>query len=153
MSRDRHVATLMKRTGIGAIYRKPTTSRSAPGHKIYPYLLCGGPVTPANRVWATDRTYIPMARGFVYRAAVIDWFSRRVLSWRLSITMEAEFCIEAVEGALARHGRPGIFNTDQISQFTGTAFTGIQQPSPHSSLDRQAPDQAYFNPLPQPTAA
>src|ERR687893_1481276 len=120
----RHVATLMKRMGIEALYPKPNTSKPAPGHKIYPYLLRGLPVTRPNQVWAMDLTYVPMARGFVYLAAVVDWFSRRVLSMRLSITMEAGFCIEALEEALARHGRPEIFNTDQGSQFTSTAFTG-----------------------------
>ena len=120
----RHVATLMKRMGIEAIYRKPNTSKPAPGHKIYPYLLRGVKVERANQVWATDITYIPMARGFVYLAAVVDWFSRRVLSWRVSITMEADFCVEALEEALARHGKPEIFNTDQGSQFTSEAFTG-----------------------------
>src|SRR3954468_4545264 len=119
----RHVATLMKRIGIQAVYRKPNTSKPAPGHKIYPYLLRDLAVTRPNQVWAMDLTYVPMARGFVYLAAVIDWFSRRVLSWRLSITME--FCVEAVEDALARHGKPEIFNTDQGSQFTSMAFTGL----------------------------
>jgi putative transposase len=107
-----HVATLMKRMGIEAIYRKPNTSKPAPGHRIYPYLLRKLPVTRPNQVWAMDITYVPMARGFVYLAAVIDWFSRRVLSWRLSITMEAAFCVEALDEALARYGRPEIFNTD-----------------------------------------
>jgi len=110
-----HVATLMKRTAIEAIYRRPNTSKPAPGHKIYPYLLRKLPVTRPNQVWAMDITYVPMARGFVYLAAVVDWFSRRVLSWRLSITMQADFCIEAVEEALARFGAPDIFNTDQGS--------------------------------------
>jgi putative transposase len=204
-----HVATLMKRMAIAAIYRKPNTSKPAPGHKIYPYLLRNLPVVRPNQVWAMDITYIPMARGFVYLAAVVDWFSRRVLSWRLSIAMEAEFCIEALEEALARHGRPDIFNTDQGSQFTSAAFTGVlinngiaismdgkgswrdnvfverlwrsvkyeevylkaydtvaearaslgrylgfyNTRRPHSSLDRQTPDQAYFNSLPQIAAA
>jgi putative transposase len=121
----RHVATLMKRMGIEAVYRRPNTSKPAPGHKIYPYLLRGLRVDRPNQVWAMDITYIPMARGFVYLAAVIDWFSRRVLAWRLSITMEAAFCIEAVEEALARFGKPDIFNTDQGSQFTSAAFTGV----------------------------
>ena len=94
-------------------------------HKIYPYLLRGMAVTRPNQVWAMDITYIPMARGFVYLAVVLDWFSRRVLSWRLSITMEAAFCVETLEDALARHGKPHIFNTDQGSQFTGSAFTGV----------------------------
>jgi putative transposase len=121
----RHVSTLMKRMGIEAIYRRPNTSKPAPGHKIYPYLLRGVKVERANQVWAMDITYIPMARGFVYLAAVVDWFSRRVLSHRVSITMEADFCVEALEEALARHGRPEIFNTDQGSQFTSAAFTGV----------------------------
>ncbi len=120
-----HVATLMKRIGIEAIYRRPNTSKPAPGHKIYPYLLRKLLVTRPNQVWAMDITYIPMARGFVYLAAVVDWFSRRVLSYRLSITMEAAFCIEALEEALARHGTPDIFNTDQGSQFTSATFTGV----------------------------
>jgi len=205
-----HVATLMKRMGLEAIYRRPNTSKPAPGHKIYPYLLRKLPVTRPNQVWAMDITYIPMARGFVYLAAVVDWFSRRVLSWRLSITLEADFCIEVVEEALSRHGKPDIFNTDQGSQFTSIAFTQILKDSkiaismdgkgawrdnvfverlwrtikyeevylhayanipearaaigkylafyntkrPHSSLDRQTPDQAYFNALqPIPVAA
>ena len=109
----RHVSTLMKKMGIEAIYRRPNTSKPAPGHKIYPYLLRKLAVTRPNQVWAMDLTYIPMARGFVYLCAVVDWFSRRVLSWRLSITMEAAFCIEAVEEALARYGKPDIFNTDR----------------------------------------
>jgi putative transposase len=121
----RHVATLMKRMGIEAIYRRPNTSKPAPGHKIYPYLLRGLKVERSNQVWAADITYIPMARGFVYLVAVVDWFSRRVLSHRVSITMEADFCVEALEEALAKHGKPEIFNTDQGSQFTGEAFTGV----------------------------
>ena len=205
----RHVATLMRRMGIEALYRKPNTSKPAPGHKIYPYLLRGLTIDRPNQVWAMDITYIPMARGFVYLAAVVDWFSRRVLAWRLSITMEAVFCIEALEEALARHGRPEIFNTDQGSQFTGHAFTGVLLKAgiaismdgkgswrdnifverlwrtikyeevylraynsvsearasfrrylafyngrrPHSRLDRQTPDQAYFNRLPHIAAA
>jgi putative transposase len=121
----RHVATLMKRMGIEAIYRRPNTSKPAPGHKIYPYLLRSVVVERSNQVWAMDITYIPMACGFVYLAAVVDWFSRRVLAWRLSITMEVDFCVEALEEALAKHGRPEIFNTDQGSQFTSTDFTGV----------------------------
>ncbi len=121
----RHGATLMKRMRIDALYRKPNTSKPAPGHKIYPYLLRGMTIARANQVWAMDITYIPMARGFVYLAAVVDWFSRRVLSWRVSITMEAAFCVEALEEALARHGRPDIVNTDQGSQFTSHDFTGV----------------------------
>jgi len=197
----RRVATMMKRMGIEAIYRRPNTSKPAPGHKIYPYLLRGLRVERPNQVWAMDITYIPMARGFVYLAAVVDWFSRRVLAWRLSITMEAGFCVEALEEALARQGKPEIFNTDQGSQFTSQAFTGAligadiaismdgkgswrdnvfverlwrtikyeevylraygsvsearasigryldfyNRRRPHSSLDRQTPDEAYFN--------
>jgi putative transposase len=121
----RHVRTLMKRMGIEALYRHPRTTKPKPGHKIYPYLLRGIEVVRPNQVWAMDITYIPMARGFVYLAVVLDWFSRRVLSWRLSITMEAAFCVETLEDALARHGKPDIFNTDQGSQFTGSAFTGV----------------------------
>jgi putative transposase len=120
-----HVATLMKRMGIEAIYRRPNTSKPEPGHKIYPYLLRKLEVSRPNQVWAMDITYIPMARGFVYLAAVIDWFSRKVLSHRVSIAIETGFCIEALQEALARHGKPEIFNTDQGSQFTSVAFTGV----------------------------
>jgi len=205
----RHVKTLMKRMGIEALYRHPRTTKPEPGHKIYPYLLRGMAITRPNQVWAMDITYIPMARGFVYLTAVVDWFSRRVLSWRVSITMEAEFCIEALEEALAKHGTPDIFNTDQGSQFTSAEFTGVlikngiaismdgkgswrdnvfverlwrsvkyeevylraydtvsearasisrylgfyNSRRPHSSLDRQTPDQAYFTSLPHVAAA
>jgi len=121
----RHVKTLMQKVGIEALYRRPRTTKPGPGHTIYPYLLRGMAITRPNQVWAMDITYIPMARGFVYLAVVLDWFSRRVLSWRLSITMEAAFCIETLEDALAHHGKPEIFNTDQGSQFTGAAFTGV----------------------------
>src|SRR6202165_141130 len=121
----RHVKTLMRRMGIEALYRRPRTTKPEPGHKIYPYLLRAMAVTRPNQVWAMDITYIPMARGFVYLAVVLDWFSRRVLSWRASITMEAAFCVETLEDALACHGRPDVFNTDQGSQFTGSAFTGV----------------------------
>ena len=109
----RHVKTLMRRMGIEALYRRPRTTKPEPGHKIYPYLLRGIEIARPNQVWAMDITYIPMARGFVYLAVVLDWFSRRVLSWRLSITMDAAFCVETLEDALARHGKPEIFNTDQ----------------------------------------
>ena len=198
-----HVSTLMKRMGIAAIYRRPNTSKPTPGHKIYPYLLRKLPVTRPNQVWATDITYIPMATGFVYLVAVIDWFSRKVLSWKLSISLDTAFCIEAVEEALACYGKPEIFNTDQGSQFTSMAFTQLliqndikismdgkgawrdnvfvervwksvkyeevylhayasvpearvslgrylnfyNTKRPHSSLDRQTPDRAYFNAL------
>jgi putative transposase len=121
----RHVKTLMKRMGIEALYRRPRTTKPEPGHKIYPYLLRGMEIARPNQVWAMDITYIPMARGFVYLAVVLDWFSRRVLSWAASITMEASFCVETLEDALAHHGKPDIFNTDQGSQFTGLAFTGV----------------------------
>ena len=121
----RHVKTLMQRMGIEALYRRPRTSKPGPVHTIYPYLLRGIEITRANQVWATDITYIPMARGFVYLVAVLDWFSRRVLAWRVSITMEAAFCIDTLEEALAKHGKPEIFNTDQGAQFTGAAFTGV----------------------------
>ena len=121
----RRVATMMRRMGIEALYRQPNTSKPAPGHKVYPYLLRGLKVERPNQVWAMDITYIPMARGFVYLAAVVDWFSRRVLSHRVSITMEADFCLEALAEALGKHGTPDIFNTDQGSQFTSEAFTGV----------------------------
>src|SRR3954451_17233725 len=120
-----HVATLMRRVGIEALYRKPNTSKPAPGHKIYPYLLRGMTIDRPNQVSAMDITYVPMARRFVYLAAVVDWFSRRVLSWRVSISLEAAFCVEALEEALARHGRPEVFNTDQGSQFTSHDFTDV----------------------------
>ncbi|BDV33920.1 transposase (plasmid) [Methylocystis iwaonis] len=121
----RHVATLMKRMGIEALYRRPNTSKPAPGHKVYPYLLRGVKIERPNQVWATDISYIPMRRGFVYLAAVVDVFTRRVLSHRVSITMEAEFCVEALKEALAKYGKPEIFNTDQGSQFTSLDFTGV----------------------------
>ena len=205
----RHIRTLMRRMGIEAIYRRPNTSKPAPGHRIYPYLLRGLAITRSNQVWAMDITYIPMARGFVYLAAVVDWFSRRVLAWKLSITMETSFCIEALEEALSKNEKPEIFNTDQGSQFTCEAFTGRLKKEgisismdgkgrwrdnvfieriwksikyeevylhayasvseartsigrylefynsirPHSSLKRLAPDQVYFNRLPESLAA
>ena len=111
--------------GIEALYRRPRTTKPEPGHKIYPYLLRGMEITRPDQVWAMDITYIPMARGFVYLAVVLDWFSRRVLSWGVSITMEAAFCVETLEDALARHSKPDICNTDQGSQFTSQAFTGV----------------------------
>jgi putative transposase len=124
------VAAMMRQMGIEALYRRPNLSKPAPGHKIHPYLLRGLNVVRPNQVWAMDITYIPMAQGFVYLAVVVDWFSRRVLAWRVlawrvSITMEVDFCLEAVEEALARHGKPEIFNTDQGSQFTSADFTGV----------------------------
>ena len=119
----KHVSTLMKKMGIEALYRKPNTSKKHPGHKIYPYLLRHLEVDRPNQVWAMDITYIPMARGFVYLAAVVDWYSRKVLSWRLSNTMDTSFCLEAVDEAIGRYGTPEIFNTDQGSQFTSETFT------------------------------
>ena len=121
----RHVKTLMRRMGIEALYRRPRTTKPEPAHKIYPYLLRGMAITRPNQVWAMDITYIPMARGFVYLAVVLDWFSRRVLSWRLSITMEAAFCVETLEDAFSHPGKPDIFNTSQSSQFTGSGFTSL----------------------------
>lgn len=197
----RHVRALMKKMGIEAIYRRPNTSKAAPGHKIYPYLLRGLKIERANQVWAMDITYIPMRRGFIYLAAVVDVFSRRVLSHRISITLETGFCIEALQEALELHGKPEIFNTDQGSQFTSSDFTKVLQGReisismdgkgawrdnvfverlwrsvkyeevflkayqsvsearasigrylqfyntlrPHSALDRQTPDEAYFS--------
>jgi putative transposase len=116
------VSTMMRRMGIEARYRRPNTSKPAERHKIYPYLLRDVVVDRVNRVWCMDITYIPMARGFVYLTAVVDWFSRRVLSWRLSITLDVSFCLDALEEALARHGKPEIFNTGQGSQFTSAAL-------------------------------
>ena len=125
VARLSRLVSIVGQRGRADRYRRPNTSKPAPGHKIYAYLLRGLVVERPNQVWAMDITYIPMARGFVYLAAVVDWFSRRVLAWRVSITMEVEFCLEAVEEALAKHGRPEIFNTDQGSQFTSVDFTGL----------------------------
>jgi putative transposase len=126
----RHVRTLMKRMGIEALYRKPRTTKPGEGHQIYPYLLRGMKIDRANQVWAMDITYIPMARGFVYLAAVVDWATRRVLSWRVSITMTTDFCLEALDEALTVYGRPQIFNTDQGSQFTNRWLRLSVQPNP-----------------------
>jgi putative transposase len=120
----KRVRRLMSLMGLKAIYRRPRTSKPAPGHKIYPYLLGGMAVTRPNQVWAADITYIPMAKGFLYLVAIIDWYSRYVLSWRLSNSLEAGFCVEALKYAL-RKGKPEIFNTDQGSQFTSEEFTRI----------------------------
>ena len=203
------VLRLMRLMGIEALYRKPRTTRRHPQHQVYPYLLRNLAITRPNQVWAMDITYIPMARGFVYLAAVVDWFSRRVLSWKVSTTMDTHFCLEAVKEALEKFGKPEIFNTDQGSQFTSLAFTSLLKDSgirismdgkgawrdnvfverlwrsvkyeevylhaydtvssakagldryfrfynsrrPHSSLDRQTPDQLYFESLPLPMAA
>lgn len=119
----KRVSTLMKRMGIEALYRKPNTSKKHPGHKIYPYLLRGMQVSRPNQVWAMDITYIPMRRGFVYLCAVVDWASRKILSHRVSISMDTSFCVEALQEALERFGTPEIVNTDQGSQFTSVAFT------------------------------
>ncbi len=121
----KHVATLMRTMGIEALYRRPNTSRRHAAHPIYPYLLRNLPIERPNHVWAMDITYVPMAHGYVYLAAVMDWASRRVLAWRVSIGMSTDFCIEALEEALERHGTPEIFNTDQGSQFTSMAFTEV----------------------------
>jgi putative transposase len=121
----RPVATLMRRMGLEALYRKPHLSRRHPAHTIYPYLLRDLTIIRPNHVWAADITYIPMARGFVYLFAVLDWASRRVLAWRLSNTLTTDFCLEAVQEAIIRHGTPTIFNTDQGCQFTSQEFTGL----------------------------
>jgi putative transposase len=120
-----HVRTLMRKTGIEALYRKPRLSKPHPGHTIYPYLLKGVTITEANKAWASDITYIPMAKGFCYLVAIMDLASRKVLSWRLSNTLDTSFCIEALEEALRRYGTPEIFNTDQGSQFTSDDFTKV----------------------------
>jgi len=124
MVNRKRVRRLMRIMGLKAIYRRPRTSNPAVGHKIYPYLLGGMKITWPNQVWAADITYIPMARGFLYLVAIIDWYSRYVLSWKLSNTLDADFCVKALEEALEK-GKPEIFNTDQGSQFTGEAFTGL----------------------------
>ena len=121
----KHVATLMKRMGIEALYRKPKTTKKHPEHRVYPYLLRGLTICRPDQVYAMDITYIPMARGFVYLAAVMDWYSRKVLSWRVSITLDVHFCLEAMEDAIARYGKPEIVNTDQGAQFTSQAFTSL----------------------------
>jgi putative transposase len=120
----KRVQRLMRRMGIVALGPKPNTTKPAPGHKIYPYLLRNLTIERPNHVWAADITYIPIGRGFLYLVAIIDWASRAVLSWRLSNMMDTSFCLAALEDALARFGRPEIFNTDQGSQFTSAAFTG-----------------------------
>lgn len=120
----KRVRRLMQVMGLKAIYRHPRTSKPAAGHKIYPYLLSGLKITRPNQVWAADITYIPMARGFLYLVVIMDWYSRYVLSWRLSNTLDADFCVDALKEAL-RKGRPEIFNSDQGAQFTSEAFTGL----------------------------
>jgi putative transposase len=120
----KRIKRLMRIMALEAIYQKPNTSRKHPDHKVYPYLLRGLVIDRPNQVWCADITYIPMAKGFVYLVAVMDWFSRRVLAWRVSITLETDFCIEALQDAMNRHGQPKIFNTDQGVQFTSAAFLG-----------------------------
>lgn len=117
-----HVRTLMKRMGVEALYRKPRISKPAPGHKIYPYLLRHLEINRPNQVWGMDITYVPMPRGFMYLVAVLDWATRRVLSWQLSNTLSADFCVEAYQAAVDEYGAPGIINTDQGAQFTGDDF-------------------------------
>lgn len=132
----RRIGRLMAKMGIEALYRKANTSKKAPGHSIYPYLLRNLTIDRPNHVWATDITYIPMRRGFVYLIAVVDWFSRKVLSWRLSNTLTTDFCLDAVREAIYRYGTPDIFNTDQGSQFTSTEFVGLlKQHSIRISMD------------------
>ena len=121
----KHVRTLMRRMGLTALYRKPNTSRAAPGHHVCPYLLQGVQIERANQAWSTNITCLPMARGFAHLVAIVDWYSRRVLSWRLTNTMAVDFCMDALQEALARYGTPEIFNTDQGSQFTSERFTGV----------------------------
>ncbi len=205
----KHVATLMRTMGIEALYRKANTSRRHPEHRIYPYLLRGLSIDRPNQVWAMDITYLPMARGFVYLAVVLDWATRRILAWRLSNSLTADFCVEALEEAITRYGAPEIMNTDQGSQFTGIEFIDTltqhairismdgkgcwrdnvfverlwktikyeevylhaydtvsaanesltryvsfyNRRRPHTALDRQTPDAAYFNRLPLAAAA
>ena len=132
----RHVGTLMRRMGIQALYRKPNTSKRHPAHAVFPYLLRGLAISQANQVWALDITYIPMARGWVYLVAVLDWHSRRVLAHRVSITMEADFCVEALREAAARWGAPEIVNTDQGSQFSSAEFVAeVQRIGARQSMD------------------
>jgi putative transposase len=125
----KRVRRLMRQMGLQVIWQKPNTSKPNPEHKIYPYLLRGLKIDRPNQVWATDITYIPMPKGFFYLVAIMDWHSRKVLTWRLSNTMDATFCVEALEEALATYGRPEIFNSDQGAQFTSTAFTGVLEAS------------------------
>jgi putative transposase len=120
----KRVQRLMRRMGIAALGPKPRTTKPAPGHKIFPYLLRNMIIDRPNQVWAADITYVPIGRGFLYLVAIMDWASRAVLAWRLSNTMDVSFCVSALEEALARFGKPEIFNTDQGSQFTSAAFTG-----------------------------
>ena len=120
----KRVRRLMRTMGLQAVYRRPRTSQPSPGHKVYPYLLGGMEITRPNQVWAADITYIPMAKGFLYLVAIMDWYSRHVVAWRLSNTLDADFCVEALQEALGK-GTPEVFNTDQGSQFTSEGFTGL----------------------------
>ena len=132
----KRVKRLMRVMGIAAIYQKPNTSLGHPAHKVYPYLLRGLVIDRANQVWCADITYVPMAKGFVYLVAVMDWFSRRVLSWRVSITMDSDFCVAALREAMEQHGRPEIFNTDQGVQFTSADFlAGLEAQAVRISMD------------------
>ena len=132
----KHVATLMQRMGIAALYQHPRTTRPHPGHAVFPYLLRDRAITAPNQVWAMDLTFIPMRHGFVYLVAVLDWATRRVLAWRLSNTLTADCCLDALTAAIHTCGRPAILNTDQGSQFTGTAFvTLVQQHGIQLSMD------------------
>ena len=132
----KRVQRLMRVMGIEALVPRPGTSKPAPGHKIYPYLLRGLAIAEPNHVWAADITYVPMARGFLYLVAIIDWASRAVLAWRLSNTIDSRFCVEALQEALERYGKPKIFNTDQGAQFTSTAFTDkLEKPGVAISMD------------------
>ena len=136
----KRVQRLMRLAGLVAIYQRPNTSKPAPAHKIYPYLLGGISIERVNQVWCADVTYIPMAQGFLYLVVIMDWVSRAVLAWRLSNTLGAEFCVEALEEALFLHGRPEIFNTDQGSQFTSDDFTGtLERPRGHDQHGWQGP--------------
>ena len=121
----KRVRRLMKLMGVEALYQRPRTTKPAPGHKVYPYLLRNLVVERPNQVWAMDITYLPMARGFVYLTAVVDWYTRRVLSWRVSVTMDVHFCLDALNEAIEKYGKPKMMNTDQGSQFTSQAFTGL----------------------------
>jgi putative transposase len=121
----KRVQRLMREMGLAGMAPGPVTSKPHPEHKVYPYLLRGVPITRPNQVWSTDLTYIRLARGFAYLVAVIDWYSRKVLSWRISNSMDASFCVDCLEDALRHHGKPEVFNSDQGSQFTSTAFTGV----------------------------
>ncbi len=123
----KHVATLMRRMGIEALYRHPRTTRPHPGHRVFPYLLRDHEITAPNQVWAMDLTYIPMRHGFLYLVAVLDWATRRVLAWRLSNTLTGDCCLDALEAAIRAHGCPGILNTDQGSQFTSVGFVALVQ--------------------------